>query len=247
MSKTTLTIKKPYLLFIGDVNDDTANKMARGIADFAAENVVGYNKTADNNFVIDGCHELSLEEAKKNGAKTLVLACVNLGGFIPDNWLSTIKKAIALGYDIANGMHIRLEDLAGIKEYAKKHKVNLIDVRHYFDKLPIGTGGKRAGKRILSIGSDCSVGKMYTALYVTEGLKKEGKKASFRATGQTGILIAGAGVPIDAVPADFISGATEMISPDNDPDHYDVIEGQGSLFHPSYAGVFFRIATWIGC
>ena len=87
------------------------------------------------------------------------------------------------------------------------------------------------------VGTDCAVGKKYTALALTKSLKKMSAKATFRATGQTGIMIAGNGIPIDAVVSDFVSGAAELISPDNDPDHWDVIEGQGSLFTPAYAGV----------
>ena len=87
------------------------------------------------------------------------------------------------------------------------------------------------------VGTDCAVGKKYTALALTKSLQACAIKATFRATGQTGIMIAGSGIPIDAVVSDFISGAAECVSPDNDADHWDVIEGQGSLFNPSYAGV----------
>jgi uncharacterized NAD-dependent epimerase/dehydratase family protein len=87
------------------------------------------------------------------------------------------------------------------------------------------------------VGTDCAVGKKYSALALHRELDRRGIKATFRATGQTGIMIAGEGLPIDAVVADFISGAAEILSPDNDDDHWDVIEGQGSLLNPSYAGV----------
>jgi len=103
--------------------------------------------------------------------------------------------------------------------------------------IPIGNGKPRAGKRLLAVGTDCSVGKMYATLCLEKGMRARGLKADFRATGQTGILIAGSGVPLDAVIADFISGAIEQISPARDDDGWDLIEGQGSLFHPSFAGV----------
>ncbi len=103
--------------------------------------------------------------------------------------------------------------------------------------MPAGTGRKRSGQRVLTVGTDCALGKKYTALALTQALQAQGAKATFRATGQTGIMIAGAGVAIDAVIADFIAGAAETLSPDNAPDHWDVIEGQGALFHPAYAGV----------
>jgi uncharacterized NAD-dependent epimerase/dehydratase family protein len=90
---------------------------------------------------------------------------------------------------------------------------------------------------VLTVGTDCAVGKKYSALTLNAALQDIGVNSTFRATGQTGIMIAGEGIPIDAVVADFISGAAEILSPDNDENHWDVIEGQGSLFHPGYAGV----------
>jgi len=94
-----------------------------------------------------------------------------------------------------------------------------------------------AGKRLLTVGTDCAIGKKYTALAVTRAFLGRGIAADFRATGQTGIMIAGSGIPIDAVVADFAAGAAEILSPDAANDHWDVIEGQGSLFHPAYSGV----------
>ena len=104
-------------------------------------------------------------------------------------------------------------------------------------EYPIANGVPRSGKRCLAVGTDCSVGKMYTALAMDAEMKARGLKSSFRATGQTGILITGEGVPLDAVVADFMAGAVEWLTPDNDDDHWDMIEGQGSLFHVSYSGV----------
>ena len=101
----------------------------------------------------------------------------------------------------------------------------------------MAAGIKRTGKRLLPVGTDCSCGKMYTALAIENEMRIHGMNADFRATGQTGILITGKGVSIDAVVADFISGAVEKLSPENEHDHWDIIEGQGSLFHPSFAGV----------
>jgi uncharacterized NAD-dependent epimerase/dehydratase family protein len=91
--------------------------------------------------------------------------------------------------------------------------------------------------RLLTVGTDCALGKKYTALALTRAIIATGGCASFRATGQTGIMIAGGGVPLDAVVSDFIAGAAEVLSPDNHPEHWDVIEGQGSILHPAYAGV----------
>ena len=100
-----------------------------------------------------------------------------------------------------------------------------------------GTGHKRTGQRLLTVGTDCAVGKKYTALAIEKEMRARGVDADFRATGQTGIFISGRGIAVDSVVADFISGAAEWLSPAAAPDHWDVIEGQGSLFHPAYAGV----------
>jgi len=124
-----------------------------------------------------------------------------------------------------------------VKGAAEKFGRRLIDVRTPPPGLPIATGRRRTGKRLLTIGTDCALGKKYTALALTRALRARGLRADFRATGQTGIMIAGSGIPIDAVVSDFVAGAAEMLSPDAAPDHWDVIEGQGSIFHPSYAGV----------
>ena len=113
----------------------------------------------------------------------------------------------------------------------------MIDVRTPPPGIPVATGRKRSGQRLLTVGTDCALGKKYTALAITRGLKARGLDADFRASGQTGILIAGEGIAIDSVVADFAAGAAELLSPDADAAHIDVIEGQGSLFHPSYASV----------
>ena len=120
---------------------------------------------------------------------------------------------------------------------AKEQGQSLIDVRIPQQEYPIANGIKRSGKRCLAVGTDCSVGKMYTALAMEKSMRQRGMKASFRATGQTGILITGNGVPVDAVVADFMAGSIEWLTPPNDDDHWDLIEGQGSLFHASYSGV----------
>jgi uncharacterized NAD-dependent epimerase/dehydratase family protein len=124
-----------------------------------------------------------------------------------------------------------------LTEAAARNGRRLFDVRHPSQTFAVADGEKRPGKRLLTVGTDCSCGKMYTSLALDREMRARGMNADFRATGQSGILIVGDGVSVDAVVADFISGATEWLSPANDPDHWDVIEGQGSLFHASFAGV----------
>jgi uncharacterized NAD-dependent epimerase/dehydratase family protein len=167
----------------------------------------------------------------------LILGVANRGGKISEEWITVLLHAINLGYDLASGLHNKLTDIPVISEAAKKKGCQLFDVRHPTEEFAVANGKNRSGKRILPVGTDCSVGKMYTALALTKEMQARGMKADFRATGQTGIFIVGEGVSVDAVVADFISGATETLSPDNDDDHWDIVEGQGSLFHASYAGV----------
>jgi len=151
--------------------------------------------------------------------------------------MPSLLLALDRGMDLASGLHRRLSDVPQLKERAARLGRQLSDVRHPPREFDVASGKRRRGKRLLTVGTDCSLGKMYTALAIEREMRKRGMKADFRATGQTGIMIAGSGVSVDAVIADFISGATEWLTPANDDDHWDIVEGQGSLFHPSYAGV----------
>ena len=167
----------------------------------------------------------------------MVIGVANAGGYIPPTWFGALLEALEAGLDLISGMHVRLATLPGLQSAADKYNRRLIDVRTPPAGIPVASGLKRSGRRLLTVGTDCALGKKYTALAIARGLQARGIDATFRATGQTGIMIAGEGMPIDSVVADFIAGAAEMLSPNAPPDHIDVIEGQGSLFHPSYAGV----------
>ena len=229
-------IQTPYLLFLGDAPDALAAKVAQGIKDWRPENSVGQLR-------LPGCGadmkipDMTLEEGLAAGAKTLVIGVANRGGFISDAWKEVLVKALNMGYDIASGLHNLLRDEDALMAAARVNGRTLFDVRIPSVAYPIATGVKRTGKRCLAIGTDCSVGKMYTGLAMDIEMQKRGMKSTFRPTGQTGILITGGGIPLDAVIADFMAGAVEYLTPDNDADHWDHIEGQGSLFHASYSGV----------
>ncbi len=229
-------MKRPYLLFLGDAHDELAAKAARGIVEWRPESCLGQLRLADCRADL-GLPDLTIAEAAERGARTMVVGVANAGGFIPETWIDSIVAALEAGLDVAAGMHSRLADIAPIAEAARRNGRTLFDLRHPTRSFKVGTGAPRAGKRLLTVGTDCSCGKMYTALALEREMRARGMKASFRATGQSGIMIAGDGVSIDAVVADFISGAVEWLTPANEPDHWDVIEGQGSLFHPSFAGV----------
>jgi uncharacterized NAD-dependent epimerase/dehydratase family protein len=134
-------------------------------------------------------------------------------------------------------LHDRLAEIPAVVQAAARLGRELHEIRHVSRRFSVANGRPRSGKRLLTVGTDCALGKKYTALAIARELKVRGRESSFRATGQTGIMISGSGVPIDAVVADFVAGAAEWLSPDAPIHHWDVIEGQGSLFHPAYAGV----------
>jgi uncharacterized NAD-dependent epimerase/dehydratase family protein len=232
-----MAINSPYLLFLGDAHDALAAKVAQGIVDWRPDNCVGQ-------FRLDGCNadcglsDMTIEEGVAAGAKTLVIGVANRGGVIADSWIEVLQTALDQGLDLAAGLHNRLADVPALADKAQSLGRVLHDVRHPTETFPVGSGLPRKGKRVLPVGTDCSCGKMYTALALEKALRARNIDADFRATGQTGILICGSGVSVDAVVSDFISGATEVLAPAAADDaHWDVIEGQGSLFHPSFAGV----------
>ncbi|MGH6932890.1 MAG: N-acetyltransferase DgcN [Dongiaceae bacterium] len=231
-----MAINQPYLMFLGDAPDQLAAKTAQGIVDWRPTWCVGQLR-------LPGCQadlglpEMTLEQAAAAGVKTMIVGVANRGGVISESWIEVLRRALDLGLDLASGLHQCLNDTPVLSEAARRRGGELFDVRHTTRRFAVGTGRKRSGKRVLTVGTDCSIGKKYTALACEKEMRARGMKADFRATGQTGIFIASDGVAIDAVVADFISGAVEWLAPENDADHWDVIEGQGSLFHASYAGV----------
>jgi uncharacterized NAD-dependent epimerase/dehydratase family protein len=231
-----MDIPRPYLIFLGDVPDALAAKTGLGVVDWRRDWCVGQWR-------LPGCKadarlaDMDAAEAAAKGAKTMVVGAVNAGGVLPEHWVDSILAALDAGLNVATGLHSRLADVPAIREKAAEKGLSLFDVRHSPVKFATGKGSKRPGRRLLTVGTDCSVGKKYTALALEKGMRNSGFDADFKATGQTGVLISGRGVAIDAVVADFISGAVEWLCPDADPKHWDLVEGQGSLFHPSFAGV----------
>jgi uncharacterized NAD-dependent epimerase/dehydratase family protein len=231
-----MTIKLPYLIFVGDAQTDRNAKTALGIVEWRPDACIGQWLLPDGTVDL-GLPNLSPVEAAAKGAGSLLIGIAPVGGIISTSWIDPICAALEAGLDIVSGLHMRLTSVEAIRVTAQRCGRTLHDVRHSDIKFPVGTGQKRSGKRLLTVGTDCALGKKYTALALTKAFLNAGHKATFRATGQTGIMISGRGVAVDAVISDFIAGAAEWLSPANDPDHWDIIEGQGSLFHPGYAGV----------
>lgn len=231
-----VALKTPYLLFLGAARSPSDAKTAMGIAHWRRQSCCGQLRLPGGN-ADAGLPDLDLEAALKHGAKSLIIGVAPMGGRFDPAWIDVFHRAASLGYDIVSGMHTRLASVPHLAELATEFGGRLIDVRVPPADLPVATGAKRSGCRLLTVGTDCAVGKKYTALAIDRALRERGHLCTFRATGQTGIMIAGNGIPMDAVVSDFVAGAAEQLSPANDPIHWDVVEGQGSLFHPSYAGV----------
>jgi uncharacterized NAD-dependent epimerase/dehydratase family protein len=229
-------IPAPFLLYLGHSTDPVGIKTSRGLATFRSADCLG-------EFCHEGCPltlglpRLTMAEAAAAGARTLVLGVANAGGIMDAALVADALAALHAGMNVAAGLHNRLADVPALVVAAGARGLSLFDVRVPPADLVVGTGAARAGHRLLTVGTDCSVGKMYASLALVEGLRARGLEVDFRATGQTGILIAGDGIPLDAVVADFISGAVEHLAPARHDQGWDVIEGQGSLFHPSFAGV----------
>ncbi|MBN8885088.1 MAG: DUF1611 domain-containing protein [Rudaea sp.] len=226
----------PYLLYLGGAADDLAIKTARGLAYWRPESCIGQHRRSDCNQTL-GLPDMTPAQAVAAGANTMVVGTANAGGVMAQETVADIVAALDAGLNVIAGLHQKLRDNAEIVAAARRNGRVLFDAREPNRKLSVGNGRKRAGRRLLTVGTDCSVGKMYTTLALERSLRSRGVAADFRATGQTGIFIAGDGLPVDAVISDFISGAAELISPAREDGGWDLIEGQGSLFHPSYAGV----------
>jgi uncharacterized NAD-dependent epimerase/dehydratase family protein len=232
----TVDVPSPYLLFLGDITEAPYAKTAFGLRDWAPEKCVGEYALPEAT-VTTGLPKMRPAEARARGARSLVIGVANRGGILNPEWLPALIEALEAGLDIVSGMHARLADNQELDAAARRLGRRLIDVRRPPAGIPIASGRKRTGQRLLTVGTDCALGKKYSALVLAREFRRRGFDADFRATGQTGILIAGSGIPLDAVISDFAAGAAELLSPDADVDHWDVVEGQGSLFHPSYAGV----------
>lgn len=232
----SIELPQPYLLFLGDVTEAGYAKTAFGLRDWARELCLGEMSCGPGAISV-GLPQLTPAQARAMGARSLVIGVANVGGRIVDAWIPALLSALEAGLDIVSGMHARLEQSAEVRRAAERYNRRLIDVRTPPSGIPVASGRKRTGKRLLTVGTDCALGKKYTALAIARAFRARGINVDFRATGQTGIMIAGAGMPMDAVVADFAAGAAEVLSPDAAADHWDVVEGQGSLMHPAYGGV----------
>jgi len=231
-----IVLRQPYLVMVGAEAEPAYAKTGFGIVQWRRDAVAGQLRLGTS--AVDlGVPDMDVDAAAAAGVGSLILGVAPVGGRIPDDWWEVMRQAAGRGIDVVAGLHTRLNDNVQLVRAAAASGARLVDVRVPPANLRVASGRKRSGMRLLTVGTDCAIGKKYTALATHEAFLAAGIDASFRATGQTGIMIAGEGLPIDSVVADFIAGAAEMLSPDNEASHWDVIEGQGSLFHPAYSGV----------
>jgi uncharacterized NAD-dependent epimerase/dehydratase family protein len=230
------SLPTPYLLFLGDATEPAYAKTALGLRDWIPERCLGEWGCPEAT-VSTGLPRLAPAAAYARGARGLVIGVANVGGVIAERWVPLLVEALEAGLDIVSGLHAKLVEVPSLQTAALRLGRRLIDVRVPPRNIPVASGRKRSGKRLLTVGTDCALGKKYTALALARAFAARGRAVDFRATGQTGILIAGGGMPMDAVVADFEAGAAEILSPDAHAAHWDIIEGQGSLSHPAYAAV----------
>ncbi len=173
-------------------------------------------------------------------AGRLLVGIASRGGQLPDEMRSEILAAIDCGMDVLNGLHTFLDEDPLLAEAAARKGVHLIDLRRVPKDLPVGLGlPHRAGSHVvLTVGSDCNVGKMSVSLELDRAARERGLSSTFIATGQTGIMIAGGGIAVDRVISDFMAGAIEqLVVPAAEEYDWVWVEGQGSLVHPGYSGV----------
>lgn len=234
--KPITELPAPYLVYLGDAVDEDYAKTGFGLADWAGDKALGQCRSSTDTVDI-GLTDMTFSEAVVNGAKSLIIGVAGVGGKIPESWNAPLLEAVESGLNIISGAHEKLSQIPGLADAAKAAGVALIEIRMPPASISVGTGKKRSGRRLLTVGTDCALGKKYTALTIAKEMRARGMDADFRATGQTGIMIAGSGIPIDCVVTDFISGAAEMLTPDAEATHWDIIEGQGALLHPGYAAV----------
>ena len=182
-----MQIATPYLLFLGDVPDALAAKTALGIVDWRPEWCLGQLRLA-------GCWadanipDMTIAEAREAGVRTMIVGAVNAGGVLPDHWVASIVEALEAGFDVATGLHSRLSDHPAIRDAATRTGGKLHDVRHSTQRFATGKGTKRSGLRLLTVGTDCSVGKKYTALALERGMRAAGLDADFRATDRKSVV-----------------------------------------------------------
>lgn len=222
-----IEIARPYALFLADA-DGQDSVVADFLLRWRRQDCVGRIGGARSDLP-----ELSFSEAVERGARTLVIVAESNGA--PKKWHAPLSEALEAGLDIASRLPIA--EIAPVAKTAKRLGRIVRDVRCDPGSFPPATGKRRAGRRVLTIGTDRTANTLTAALSIERDLKSRGAATDFRATTPLGILVAGGGVPLGAVASDALTGAVETLCPAASPDHWDVVEGRASLGHPADAPV----------
>jgi uncharacterized NAD-dependent epimerase/dehydratase family protein len=230
------------ILAEGRSGDPHFGKTARGVMRYRPEEVVALLDSerageTEQGFPVAG----SVNDALCFDPTVALVGVATAGGRFPPAWRDLLKSCIANGLDVENGLHEFLTNDAELVELAGRHGVELRDLRRAPQGLNVPTGEnlELPVKTVLTVGSDCAIGKMTVSLELDAEARRRGLKSEFIPTGQTGIAIAGWGIAVDAVVSDFIAGAAEQLVVEGHRRGGELlwVEGQGSLLHPSYSGV----------
>jgi uncharacterized NAD-dependent epimerase/dehydratase family protein len=232
----------------GPLSSKTANACLR----YTPERVVAVldasqaGRTADDVLGFGGAVPVigTFEEALALGATAMLVGIAPAGGQLPDAWRALLARAAREGLDLWSGLHTHLAADPTLVEAARAGGARLVDLRRPPDDLDVASGRVREVEAtvVLTVGSDCNIGKMTTQLQLRDAMRARGRRVAFAPTGQTGILIEGRGIAVDAVVADFIAGAAERLVLEAAPGADVVlVEGQGSIIHPSYSGVTYGL------
>jgi uncharacterized NAD-dependent epimerase/dehydratase family protein len=241
-----------YLVLADDNFGPQTSKTANACIRYTPERVVGVidasraGRTAQQVLGFGGDIPVvaTLDEGLRLQPNALLIGIAPAGGQLPPSWIALLARAIEHGLEIWSGLHNFIADIPELAALAKKHGVTIHDLRRPPAKLDVSNGRVRnvSATVVLTVGTDCNIGKMTTQLQLLAGLRARGIRTSFAATGQTGILIEGRGIGVDAVIADFIGGAAEQLVLECAKDaDLVLVEGQGSIIHPSYSGVTYGL------
>jgi uncharacterized NAD-dependent epimerase/dehydratase family protein len=233
---------KQYLILAEEFSHDPHyGKTARGVMRYRPDSVVAMLDSKRAGETEDGVPIVgSVDDALRFEPNTALVGVVTQGGHFPGDWQELLKSCVAKGLDLENGLHVRLHDIPGLPELAEQHGVELRDLREPPPDLSTATGENLEvdATIVLTVGSDCAIGKMTATCELDLEARKRGLRSVFVPTGQTGIAIAGWGIAVDAVVSDFLAGAAERLVVEGGR-RGDLlwVEGQGAILHPIYSGV----------
>jgi uncharacterized NAD-dependent epimerase/dehydratase family protein len=237
-----LTKPNRYVILAEEYSADPHyGKTLRGVMRYRRETVVAILDTKRAGDTDDGVPIVAtVEDALRYEPTTALVGVVTQGGHFPADWRALLKSCVEAGLDVENGLHVRLREIPGLAELARDHRVELRDLREPPADLSTATGANLEvdAKIVLTIGSDCAIGKMTATCELDLEARRRGLRSVFVPTGQTGIAIAGWGIAVDAVVSDFLAGAAERLVVEG-AERGDLlwVEGQGAILHPIYSGV----------